>query len=157
MPFFCYLLVIIIFWLKLLEMDYYCLGWTVITIIIIGMGCTVSSPEGKKYLKTPTLCGELRVTVLNCHLERNTNSLMTMDPYVKLVMSNQIQKTDIRKKGGFDPRFDHEARFFVNSCYKPAGRSLEIFVMDQNLIASDKIIGYGLMDLDPIIKRESSV
>ena len=28
-----------------------------------------------------------------------------------------------------------------------------MFVMDKNIVASDKIIGYGLMDLDPIIKK----
>lgn len=127
----------------------------VITLLNINirMGCAVSNTEARKYLKTPTLFGELKVTILSCHLDRNTNSVMKMDPYVKLVMSNQIKKTEVIKKGGFDPHFDYQCSFFVNSCYKPYGRSLEIFVMDKNMIASDKVIGYGLMDLDPIIKQ----
>lgn len=49
---------------------------------------------------------------------------MTMDPYAKLVMSNQVKTTEVIKKGGFDPHFDYQCSFIVNSCYKPYGRSL---------------------------------
>ena len=70
------------------------------------MGCTTATPEARKMLKVPTLFGALHITVLNCHLDRNTNSFMAMDPYVKILISNQPKSTQVKYKGGFDPRFD---------------------------------------------------
>ncbi len=70
------------------------------------MGCTSSHPEGKLLMRVPTLFGSLHINVLNCHLERNPNSIMSMDPYVKITISNQTRTTQIKKKGGFDPRYD---------------------------------------------------
>jgi Ca2+-dependent lipid-binding protein len=70
------------------------------------MGCTSSKGPGHKVLRVNTRCGSLKITILNCHLERNTNAVMTMDPYVKIKVSNQSKLTEIRKKGGYDPQFD---------------------------------------------------
>ena len=88
------------------------------------MGCTTTTPEARKMPRVPTLFGALHIKVTNAHLDYNPNSVMTMDPYIKIIISNQNRVTQVKKKGGNDPRFDEDFIFSINSCYKPYGRSL---------------------------------
>lgn len=55
------------------------------------------------------------------------------------------------QKGGKKPVFNQEFKFFINSCCKVYGRNLEIQVMDKKVIGADNFIGYGIVDLDPVI------
>lgn len=65
------------------------------------MGCTNAKGENHRPLRVPTRCGILKINILNCHLERNPNAVMTIDPYVKVTVSNQTFRTETIKKGGF--------------------------------------------------------
>jgi hypothetical protein len=73
-----------------------------------------------------------------------------MDPYVNIKFSNQNKKGEVVKKGGKSPKFNDVFKFVVNSCYKYYGRCLEVELMDSNT-ASDSVIGYGIIDLDPYL------
>lgn len=57
-------------------------------------------------LRVHTLFGALHVKVTNAHLDYNPNAVMTMDPYVKIIISNQNRTTQVQKKGGSEPKFD---------------------------------------------------
>ena len=55
-------------------------------------------------------------------------------------------------KGDKEPTFNESFTFFINSCYKIHGRNLEVRLMDQKKVGGDNEIGFGIVDLDPIIK-----
>lgn len=73
-----------------------------------------------------------------------------MDPYLVLKFSNQTRTTSVIKNGGIHPKFKDKFKFYVNSYYKPFGRTLEVELMDSN-IGSDDDIGFGIIDLDPYL------
>lgn len=74
-----------------------------------------------------------------------------MDPYFKLKVSNQSATSKVITKGGREPIFNESFNFFINSCYQAEGRHLEFELWDSNK-TSDSLIGFGMADLDPIIK-----
>lgn len=74
-----------------------------------------------------------------------------MDPYIVVRLSNQRHETKVAVKGDTTPTFNQSFFFFINSCYKAKGRTLEVKVKDRNKVGSDKTVGYGIVDLDPII------
>ena len=39
----------------------------------------------------------------------------------------------------------------MNSCFKAHGRHLEVTLMDKKKVGGDAEIGFGIVDLDPII------
>ena len=41
--------------------------------------------------------------------------------------------------------------FYINSCYKAHGRHLEVTLFDKKKVGGDAEIGFGIVDLDPII------
>ena len=73
-----------------------------------------------------------------------------MDPYVNIKFSNQSFQGQVVKNGGLNPKFNDSSKFIVNSYFKTLGRCLEVELMDKN-IASDDVIGYGIIDLDPYL------
>ncbi len=73
-----------------------------------------------------------------------------MDPYVNVKFSNQSFQGQVVKNGGKNPKFNDTSTFIVNSYFKTLGRCLELELMDKN-IASDDVIGYGIIDLDPYL------
>lgn len=119
------------------------------------MGCATSNPEARKLLKVPTLFGGLNINVLDCHLEASEDSKASNDIYFKIIISNQFRSTRIIEKAGFNPHFDEKFVIPLNSCYKPYGRSLEVFVLARRINSRDKLLAYALIDLDTIIKRKN--
>lgn len=114
------------------------------------MGC--GSPDGNvnKPGKKDTVFGVFEVQLVEANIEHITSRFTTMDPYVVVKFSNQTFKGEVVKNGGQKPQFKDRHVFFVNSYYKHLGRCLEIELMDSN-IASDDVIGYGIIDLDPYL------
>ena len=55
-------------------------------------------------------------------------------------------------KGGKEPTFNETFTFFINSCYKIHGRNLEVLLMDQKKVGTDNEIGFGIVDLDPVVQ-----
>ena len=74
-----------------------------------------------------------------------------MDPYIMLKLSNQEKRTITAVKGDKEPLFNETFDFYINSCYKVHGRNLELTIMDQKKIKPDAEVGFGIVDLDPII------
>jgi hypothetical protein len=115
------------------------------------MGCGSSEVDATKpNKKRETVFGTLEVRVLEAHIEHETSKVFSMDPYVNIKFSNQNKKGEVVKKGGKSPKFNDVFKFVVNSCYKYYGRCLEVELMDSNT-ASDSVIGYGIIDLDPYL------
>ncbi len=77
--------------------------------------------------------------------------MFSMDPYVKLKVSNQTAISKVVRKGGKDPIFNESFEFFINSCYQINGRHLQVELWDSNK-TSDSLIGFGITDLDPILQ-----
>jgi hypothetical protein len=46
------------------------------------------------------------------------------DTYIKILVSNQAKSTSIIYNCGFEPTYNENLSYIVNSCYKPYGRSL---------------------------------
>ena len=99
------------------------------------------------------ITGKLRITVKNGQLLHDT-SITKMDPYVILRLPNQERKTTTIEKGDVYPSFNQTFDFYINSCYKVHGRTLEVAVMDEKKLGSDKIVGYGIVDLDPLVNSK---
>lgn len=76
--------------------------------------------------------------------------ISSMDPYLRLAMSNQEYCGYIHKKAGRNNLFNESFEFIINSCFKPDGRSMTLELWNKHMI-SDKVIGMSIIDLDPII------
>lgn len=74
-----------------------------------------------------------------------------MDPYVILKLSNQVFNSKVIEDGDKNPTFSESFSFFINSCYQTHGRNLEVALMDRKKIGGDAEIGFGIVDLDPIV------
>ena len=74
-----------------------------------------------------------------------------MDPYVILKLSNQKFVSKVIEDGDKNPTFSESFTFFINSCYQIHGRNLEVTLMDRKKIGGDAEIGFGIVDLDPIV------
>lgn len=114
------------------------------------MGCGNSHGDANKPGKRDTVFGVFEVQLVEANIEHITSSFSTMDPYVIIKFSNQTFRGEVVKNGGQKPQFKDKHTFFVNSYYKHLGRCLEVELMDSN-IASDDVIGYGIIDLDPYL------
>lgn len=97
-----------------------------------------------------TVTGRLKITVTSAQLTHET-SVFKMDPYISLKLSNQHATSKVISKGGSNPVYNESFWFNINSCFRIDGRNLEIKVMDKNKVGSDKQIGFGIVDLDPIV------
>ena len=60
-----------------------------------------------------------------------------MNPYVKLKISSQEFSTKVISKGNKNPKFNETFTFLINSRHKIYGRSLEVTVMDENMIGPE--------------------
>lgn len=101
-------------------------------------------------MRLSTVTGKLKITISNATLTHET-SVFKMDPYIILKLSNQEKRTKTITKGDKEPAFFETFEFYINSCFKSHGRNLEMTVMDQKKVGSDAEIGFGIVDLDPII------
>ena len=79
--------------------------------------------------------GELKVTIKETKLNRDTANFGAMDPYVILILGKTQQKTRVHKEGGEKPRWDQE--FTLNST-NPID-ILELKIMDNNVISDDDV------------------
>lgn len=77
--------------------------------------------------------------------------MFKMDPYVIVRLSNQTFTSKVIEDGDKNPNFSETFAFFINSCYKVHGRHLEVTLMDRKKVGGDAEIGFGIVDLDPII------
>ncbi len=114
------------------------------------MGCGSNKQVISEPARIATVTGTLKITLVSAHIQRETSTVFSMDPYAILTLSNQKIKSKVISKGGIDPKFNQTFSFTVNSCYKSHGRHLSIQLMDQN-ITSDSEIGYGMIDMDPVV------
>lgn len=55
------------------------------------------------------------------------------------------------EKGGKNPEFNETFTFYINSSNKVYGRNLQVTMMDKKKIGSDNFVGFGLVDLNPVI------
>lgn len=118
------------------------------------MGCGTSHEHEiaiEPFIKA-ILCpkGILAVEILNGVLEHDTAIMMKMDPYAVLSLSGQKFQTQVMKNAGKAPAFNEKHTWFINSDRITEGRKLEVAVWDSNT-GIDNEIGYGIVDVDPII------
>lgn len=115
------------------------------------MGCAAPKKQ-RKYIPPPlsTSAGTLNIKVTDGVLFHQA-SLFTMDPYVKLKLSNQEKTSKVVEKGGKTPNFNETFSFYINSSNKLYGRNLQMTLMDRKKIGGDNLVGYGLVDLNPVI------
>lgn len=114
------------------------------------MGCGSGQKEVTGPIRIQTVTGRIKITLTNAHVDHGVSSFK-MDPYVILKLSNQTQQTTVINKGDHDPLFNQSFVFHINSCYKNHGRNLEMLMMDKKKVISDAEIGFGIVDLDPVI------
>ena len=81
--------------------------------------------------------GMLTLNIHEARLTRDTNTVTTMDPYLKLKVRMQEFKTKTRQNEGKNPRW--EEMFEVKVDY--IGDDIEFEMLTENSIASDKRIG----------------
>ncbi len=74
-----------------------------------------------------------------------------MDPYVVLKISNQEFTSKVAVKGGKKPNFFETFTFYINSSHQQYGRNLQITLKDKKKIGADNFVGYGMVDLNPVI------
>lgn len=115
------------------------------------MGCGGNQGEAHLPSKISTVTGSLKITVLNAFVKRDA-SVFKLDPYAVVKLSNQEKTSKVVSKGDKEPVFNEVFTFFINSCYKVHGRNLEITLMDRKKVGSDNEVGFGIVDLDPVIK-----
>lgn len=120
------------------------------------MGCT-APPKERAVLPPPpsASAGLLKITVTDGVLFHQAGAFK-MDPYVLLKLSNQSFKSKVSIKGGKKPSFMETFSFIINSCHAEYGRNLQMTLMDRKKIGSDNFIGYGIVDLNPIINKKKS-
>lgn len=114
------------------------------------MGCGTGQQQEVSNVRIATITGKLKLTITNAVLMHKV-SLLKMDPYFILKISNQVNNSKIIPNGDMNPTFNESFVFYINSCFKRHGRSLEVTLMDKKKILADGEIGYGIVDLDPVI------
>lgn len=70
------------------------------------MGCTSSQKEEVLQARKETVNGVLKLTITSAKIKHHTSTFFSMDPYIKIRMSNQSAQTQILLKGGCDPVFN---------------------------------------------------
>lgn len=121
------------------------------------MGCGTSHEQAvviEPFIKA-IMCpkGTLTVELQNGVLDHDTAVMMKMDPYAQLTMNEQKFQTKVLKNAGKTPAFNEKHTWFVNSDRIVEGRKLEVAVWDSNT-AIDEEIGYGIVDLDPVVMNK---
>ncbi len=114
------------------------------------MGCGSGQKEALAPVRLRTVTGKLKITITTAVLFHEV-SMFKMDPYVVIRLSNQTFTSKVIEDGDKNPNFSESFSFFVNSCYKVHGRHLEVTLMDRKKVGGDSEIGFGIVDLDPII------
>lgn len=114
------------------------------------MGCGSGQKEVTAPIRLKTVTGKLKITITSAVVFHKV-SMFKMDPYVVLKLSNQSFMSKVIENGDKEPNFSETFSFFVNSCYKSHGRNLEVTLMDRKKVGSDSEIGFGIVDLDPVI------
>lgn len=79
-----------------------------------------------------------------------------MDPYIILKLSNQTLTSKVVTKGGKKPNFSETFTFYINNYKKEYGRNLQMTLMDKKKIGTDNFIGFGIVDLNPVINLKKS-
>ena len=97
-----------------------------------------------------TVTGKLKITITSAVVFHSVSSFK-MDPYIILKLSNQVFNSKVIEDGDKNPTFSETFTFFINSCYQLHGRNLEVAMMDRKKIGGDAEIGFGIVDLDPIV------
>ena len=100
------------------------------------MGCEANQGDIMKPDRISTVTGTLKITLLNAFIKRDA-SVFKLDPYIALRLSNQEKNTKTIIKGDKEPTFNETFTFFINSCYKIHGRTLEIKLMDKKKVGGD--------------------
>ena len=87
--------------------------------------------------------GTLRITVIEAHLEHDTEAIGKMDPYVKMSSrdGDEQWKSGVMKRAGKNPVWDHDHVWDMRVHY--FGDELEYIVMDHEKIGKDDEIGKG--------------
>ena len=114
------------------------------------MGCGSSSKDITGPIRITTVTGRLRITITNAHVDYDA-SVFKLDPYIIIKFSNQVKETKVALKADKQPNFMESFEFYINSCFKVHGRNLEVLLMDKKKLGSDNEVGFGIVDLDPVV------
>jgi Ca2+-dependent lipid-binding protein len=90
----------------------------------------------------------LTIRPLCARLTRDVDSTGTMDPYIKISIGHTMQKSKVHKDGGKFPQWDFEFTHTLGS-----EDLVKFEVWDRNHIASDKVIGEGVLAISTIRVR----
>jgi hypothetical protein len=88
----------------------------------------------------------LRIDLLSATKLRNTDKFAgKLDPYVEIVLGDQIAQTHIKKDAGCDDILFNESMIMM---YEPNGSQDVYFtVKDKDTVSSDDVVGVGIVDV----------
>jgi hypothetical protein len=87
--------------------------------------------------------GRLLITIHDAQLRRDTAEFNSMDPYVKLIIGNQIQRTSTAQSAGKCPVWHQNFDFLITT-----EDILKLEVWDRDSLSKDDKIGDGIVTLN---------
>lgn len=94
--------------------------------------------------------GTLFIKLQSATLTRNTEWLGKMDPYVKVSIGNQSERTKTHLNGGKKPRWEQTLKFKIVGS---TDEEIKIQVFDEESVKSDDLVGETSFFMDDIKRR----